>query len=108
MSGPVLVYLCTAAAVVLVVAAWAFGRRSDYHRAKAEVYQEFADTFSALVPVYGIKDKERRKREAQRHYMRLALCDPLVRDGLRAALEAADDHWAALDHAFPAAESETG
>ena len=63
------------------------------HMAKAEVYQEFADTFSALVPVLGMKDKERKAREIKQRYMRLALVDPLVRDGLRSALEDADAYW---------------
>lgn len=63
------------------------------HAAKAEVYQEFADTFAAIVPTIQISDKERRKREVKRLYMRLALVDPCVRDGLRDALADADEHW---------------
>ena len=43
--------------------------------------------------VQRLKDKEQRKRESRRLYMRLALCDPLMRDGLRGALEEADAHW---------------
>ena len=64
------------------------------HMAKAEVYQEFSDTFRNMVPVYRMSDKAQKKAEARRGFMRLALVDPLVRDGLRAALEAADEHWA--------------
>lgn len=97
-----LVFLAVASPFVLVVWAWAFARKATASFAKAEVHQEFADTFAALTPLYGIKDKERRKRESQRQWMRLALCDPVVRDGLRAALVDADAHWRGLDRAFPA------
>lgn len=90
-----------AAMLAICCWAWAFARKATAARAKAEVHQEFADTFAALGPKYRIKDTERRQRESQREWMRLALCDPAVRDGLRAALLDADAHWLPLDRAFP-------
>ncbi len=87
------VFLCAAVTVVALAWAWAFGRKASESRAKTEVYREFAETFGALVPVCSIKDKEAKKRESTRHYMRLALVDPLMRDGLRAALVEADEFW---------------
>ena len=63
------------------------------HLAKAEVYREFAETFRGIGAAYRISDKQERARESQRHWMRLALIDPHVRDGLRAALAEADEHW---------------
>ena len=62
------------------------------HRAKAEVYQEFADDFRRLSTVYK-EPKEHRRDASRRVWMRLALCDPLVRDGLWDALNDADEHW---------------
>jgi hypothetical protein len=67
--------------------------RSEYHRAKAEVYQEFADTFSDMSRWAWVKDKERKKREQKRGWMRLTLCDPTTADALRDALADADRHW---------------
>lgn len=66
--------------------------RSQYHRAKAEVYQEFADTFRRGAPVCR-SPKDRRRKESKRHYMELALVDPLIRDGLADALEEAEETW---------------
>ena len=63
--------------------------------AKAEVYQEFADDFRSLRPVYG-SDKKERRAAARRKWMSLALCDPLVRDGLADALQDAEEQWRRL------------
>lgn len=92
MSSVTLFLVCSVP-FVLVAWAWAFVRKATAARAKAEVYQEFADTFRAMGSVVAIRDKERRKRETQQRYMNLALVDPLVRDGLRDALSAADEYW---------------
>lgn len=78
---------------------WSF-QKAESAKAKAEVYQEFADTFSGMLPAYSMKDKERAKLLSRRGYLRLALIDPHVRDGLRAALEEADEHWESLDNAM--------
>jgi hypothetical protein len=68
--------------------------RSVYHQAKAEVYQEFADTYSRM-NVEGLfrSPKEQRRAMSKRLHMSLVLCDPRVRDGLADALAEADQHW---------------
>jgi len=74
--------------------AWGCYWKARFHRAKAEVYRKFAETFSGMATsgMYR-KPEEERKAESRRRHMRLALIDPFVRDGLRAALEDADEHW---------------
>ncbi len=76
----------------LLALAWGFYWMSRFHSAKAEVYQKFADTYSGMRDAIYSK-KEQRKMESLRRYHDLALVDPLVRDGLRSALESADAHW---------------
>jgi hypothetical protein len=92
MSG-LLAFLIGASALVAIVWAWAFHARSGYHSAKAAVYQEFADTFSAMGAQAWVKDKARKRAEQKRQWMRLVLCDPVTADALRDALAEADDHW---------------
>lgn len=75
---------------------WALAVRAH---AKSEAYMEFAASFRAIVPVCGIRDAQRRRMEARKGYMRLALVDPVIRDGLRDALADADRHWANLAEA---------
>ncbi len=79
--------------------AWGCYWKSRFHSAKAEVYQEFADTFSRM-NVEGLfrKAKDQKRAQAKRHYMSLALCDPRVRDGLYDALQEADEHWKRIPH----------
>lgn len=67
--------------------------RAEYHQAKAEVYQEFADTFSEMGRWAWAGDKERKKAEQKRAWMQLTLCDPVTADALREALADADRHW---------------
>lgn len=83
---------------LVALAVWAVSR-SIYHKAKSEVYQEFANTFSRM-NVEGLfrKPKEQRRAESKRHYMSLALCDARVRDGLADALAEADEHWGRIPH----------
>lgn len=82
----------------LLALAFGFYWKSRYHYAKAETYQEFADTFGAMNN-YGfgwgrderatkIKDRERR-----RGWMQLMLCDPSIADALRDSLAEADEYW---------------
>lgn len=77
-------------------AAFAFGAywKSRFHRAKAEVYREFAQTYRGMVDggVFSSQKKER-VAASQRHHMQLLLCDPLVRDGLAYALIATEGYW---------------
>ena len=83
---------------LVALGVWAYSREI-YHRAKAEVYQEFADTFSRM-NAEGLfrKPKDQKRAEARRHYLSLALCDPRVRDGLADALAEADEHWGRFAH----------
>ena len=76
------------------VLAWGCYWKMRFHSAKAEVYQEFADTYSQM-NAEGLfrKPKDQRRAESCRHHMRLVLCDPLIRDGLWDALREADEHW---------------
>lgn len=88
-------YILIAAGVyALSTFAYFAARRSSYHRGKAEVYQEFADTFSALRRTVWIRnDRERQEIERKRHLMRLILCDPRFCDVLRDCLVDADAYW---------------
>lgn len=76
----------------LLALAWGLYWKSRFHSAKAEVYQEFADTFSAMKRVH-CAPRKRKRMESKAGYMSLALVDPLVRDGLYDALHEADEYW---------------
>lgn len=80
-------------ALTLLAVAWGAYWKSRFHRAKAEVYREFANTFSAMGALAWTKDKERKKAEQKRLWMSLVLCDPVTADALRDALDDADRHW---------------
>ena len=80
-------------ALVLFSLAWGCYWKSRFHSAKAEVYQEWADTYSAMALSLPWTKKELRRVEAKRRYMSLALCDPRIRDGLADALEEAEQRW---------------
>ena len=97
MSGAV-IFAITASGWLTALAVFAYFR-SSYHRAKAEVYQEFADTFSRMNRE-GLfrKPKDQKRAESRRLYMSLALCDARVRDGLADALAEADEHWKRIPH----------
>lgn len=87
-------YLAAAVLPTLIALAWGCYWKSRFHRAKSEVYQEFADTYNGMLTGHMFSSKkEERRAESKRHHMRLALCDPLVRDGLADALEAAERDW---------------
>lgn len=85
--------------------AFAFGCywKSRYHSAKAEVYQEFADTFGAMNN-HGFgwgrdeRAKKIRDRERRRGWMQLMLCDPAIADALRDTLVEADAYWKRAEH----------
>lgn len=78
--------------LLVVLAAHCF-TRSKYHYAKAEVYQEFADTFCDMGSWVFAKDKQRKQAEQKRQWMRLVLCDPICADALRDALVEGDQYW---------------
>lgn len=78
--------------LLVTLAAYCF-ERSRRAEAKAEVYREFAAAFGDLSQSAWISDKQRKRLEKQRGWMRLCLCDPLVCEALRDALKDADEHW---------------
>lgn len=82
----------------LLVFAWGCYWKSRFHSAKAECYQEFADTFGEMNNRgFGWGRDERatkiRDRERRRGWMRLMLCDPAIADALRDSLTEADEYW---------------
>lgn len=94
MSDQTILLICALAWVAIVAWAAAFWRASNAHRAKAEVYEEFARTFRDLGDVVWMRESDRKKAESAQRFMRMALIDPAIRDGLRSALEKADEYWA--------------
>jgi molybdopterin converting factor small subunit len=87
------VLLAVAALYALGTFAYFAARKMSYHKGKAEVYQEFADTFSALGQWSFARDKDRKKAAQKRAWMRLVMCDPTMADALRDALKDGDEHW---------------
>lgn len=75
------------------------------HRAKAEVYREFADDFRGVGRAM-TEPKETRRNASRRAWMRMCLIDPLVRDGLHDALRDADEHWGRLSSDRPREKAE--